>query len=394
MRSRGRSLGNVNKPLIDAYVSELSQLAAGQGFPEKDNALLAMAMRLPDVIQQANDDIDEEEWKAISALVSEAVEQFIHFRAEEGKSLEADFNQRIRSIQSLKEAVEPLLQARVQRIRERIQSNFNELQDKGRLDENRFEQEMLFYMEKLDVSEELVRLTAHCEHFLDVMGQDPGKGKKLGSSPKKSAARSTPSEAKPTMPTCSASWSDEGRTRENQRTGPQCPLIPTEKRSSSPHLRERAKPPSCGTCWGTRSSTWPSALAPPHGPRGTEQDEVDYHFLTVDAFKRASMLERCWSGRKCTRQILRHLAHRIGTPGPRAKSWYSMWTWSVEPTCVACSVTARWPYSSNRLRWKCSAIGWKAEERTTRIGLRNGWPKPNGSWSSTLTSTKSSSTMI
>ena len=94
-----------------------------------------MAMQLPDVIQQANDDIDEEEWKAISALVSEAVDQFIRFRAE-GKSLEADFNQRIRSIQSLKDAVEPLLQARVQRIRDRIQANFNELQDKGRLDEN------------------------------------------------------------------------------------------------------------------------------------------------------------------------------------------------------------------------------------------------------------------
>ena len=170
----------LNKPLIDAYVSELSQLAAGQGFPERDNALLAMAMRLPDVIQQANDDIDEEEWKAISALVNEAVDQFVRFRAEEGKSLEADFNQRIRSIQSLKDAVEPLLQARVQRIRERIQANFNELQYKGRLDENRFEQEMLFYMEKLDVSEELVRLTAHCEHFLDVTGQDPGQGKKLG----------------------------------------------------------------------------------------------------------------------------------------------------------------------------------------------------------------------
>ena len=139
-----------------------------------------MAMRLPDVIQQPNDEIDEDEWKAIEALVKAAVDQFIRFRKEEGKSLEADFNQRIRSIQSMKDAVEPLLHARVQRIRDRIESNFKELQDKGRLDENRFEQEMLFYMEKLDVSEELVRLTAHCEHFLDVMDQAPGQGKKLG----------------------------------------------------------------------------------------------------------------------------------------------------------------------------------------------------------------------
>jgi uncharacterized protein (TIGR00255 family) len=76
--------------------------------------------------------------------------------------------------------VEPLLQARVDRIRERIQTNFNELQDRGRLDENRFEQEVLFYMEKLDVSEELVRLKAHCEHFTDVMNQAPAQGKKLG----------------------------------------------------------------------------------------------------------------------------------------------------------------------------------------------------------------------
>ena len=87
----------LNKPLIDAYVTELSRLAAGRGFPDKDNALLAMAMRLPDVIQQANDEIDDEEWKAIAALVDEAVDQFIRFREEEGKSLEADFNQRIHS---------------------------------------------------------------------------------------------------------------------------------------------------------------------------------------------------------------------------------------------------------------------------------------------------------
>lgn len=170
----------LNKPLIQAYLESLGGLASEQGYPEKDNALLAMAMRLPDVVQQASDEIDENEWKAIAALVDEAVEQFVRFRIEEGKSLEADFAHRIRSIQDLKTAVEPLLQARVNRIRERIQSNFNELQDKGRLDENRFEQEVLFYMEKLDVSEELVRLTAHCEHFVDVMKQAPGQGKKLG----------------------------------------------------------------------------------------------------------------------------------------------------------------------------------------------------------------------
>lgn len=170
----------LNKPLIGAYLERLGGIAQEHGYPTQDNALLAMAMRLPDVIQQSSDEIDEEEWSAIAALVEEAIAQFIAFREEEGKSLAADFTERIRSIQSLKEEVEPLLQARVDRIRERIQTNFNELKDKGRLDENRFEQEVLFYMEKLDVSEELVRLKAHCEHFTDVMNQAPAQGKKLG----------------------------------------------------------------------------------------------------------------------------------------------------------------------------------------------------------------------
>jgi len=72
------------------------------------------------------------------------------------------------------------LKLRVERIRERIQSNFQEIQDRGRLDENRFEQEVLFYIEKLDVSEELVRLEAHCNHFVEVLHQEVGQGKKLG----------------------------------------------------------------------------------------------------------------------------------------------------------------------------------------------------------------------
>ena len=138
-----------------------------------------------------------------------------------------------------------------------------------------------------------------------------------------------------------------------------------------------------------------SVSATTRPPRGTEQDGVDYHFLTVEAFEEridaGALLEweEVYPGKFYG--TLHTELERLWAAG---KTWYSMWTWSVEPTCVACSVTARWPYSLNRLRWKCCAIGWKAEERTTRNGLKNGWPKPNGSWSSTFTSTKFSSTMI
>lgn len=171
---------DLNKPLIAAYLSDLRDVSNAQGFPDADNALLAMAMRLPDVIQQPREDVNEEEWVQIEQLVDEAVEQFNRFRAEEGQTLESDFHVRVNNIVALQEEIGPMLKARVERIRERIQTNFQEIQDRGRLDENRFEQEVLFYIEKLDVSEELVRLEAHCNHFVEVLHQGIGQGKKLG----------------------------------------------------------------------------------------------------------------------------------------------------------------------------------------------------------------------
>lgn len=170
----------LNRPLIEAYVNELRGLAVAQGFPDSENALLGMAMRLPDVIQQPKEDVDEEEWESVHVVVEQSIAAFNQFREEEGKALEADLNHRLANIAQFQEEIHPLLDARVARIRERIQANFEEIQDRGRLDENRFEQEVLFYIEKLDVSEELVRLQAHCQHFSEVLGQSAGQGKKLG----------------------------------------------------------------------------------------------------------------------------------------------------------------------------------------------------------------------
>ena len=170
----------LNKPLIAAYLGDLRDVSKTQGFPDSDNALLAMAMRLPDVVQHPKEDVDEEEWSQIEALVDEAIEHFSRFRAEEGQTLESEFKLRVQNIVTLQEEIGPWLKLRVERIRERIQSNFQEIQDRGRLDENRFEQEVLFYIEKLDVSEELVRLEAHCNHFVEVLHQGIGQGKKLG----------------------------------------------------------------------------------------------------------------------------------------------------------------------------------------------------------------------
>jgi len=171
---------DLNQPLIETYVDSLSGIARSKGLSAQDSSLLAMAMRLPDVVQQPKEEVDESEWSKIAGLLDEAAAQFKAFRAEEGLSLEADFRERIGNIQRLQVEMKPLIDARILRIRERIQSNFEEIQDRGRLDENRFEQEVLFYIEKLDVSEELVRLSAHCAHFMEVLNEEPGQGKKLG----------------------------------------------------------------------------------------------------------------------------------------------------------------------------------------------------------------------
>lgn len=94
--------------------------------------------------------------------------------------MEVDFRQRVERILALESDLDPLLTARIERVRSRIQSNFDEIKDRGRLDENRFEQEVLFYIEKMDVSEERVRLKAHCQYFMDMLDAEVGQGKKLG----------------------------------------------------------------------------------------------------------------------------------------------------------------------------------------------------------------------
>ncbi|MGY8940420.1 MAG: YicC/YloC family endoribonuclease [Flavobacteriales bacterium] len=168
----------LNIPLIEHYLTHLEKLADKKGY-EKDALLLGTAMRLPDTVQQSREEINEDEWKQIRRLVEEAVSQFLEFRIQEGKTMEMDLRGRVEQILELESKLDPLLTERIERVRDRIQANFDEIKDRGRLDENRFEQEVLFYIEKMDVSEERVRLKAHCQYFMDILETDFGQGKKL-----------------------------------------------------------------------------------------------------------------------------------------------------------------------------------------------------------------------
>lgn len=168
----------LNGPVIEKYVDALRALAEQTDQPTGN--LLSTAVRFPDAMQTSREAFDHEAWKGIDALVMEAADQFDAFRDTEGATLHADFSARLDTIDGLEASLDPLLDARLRRVRERIRTNLEETVDRAALDEGRFEQEVLYYIEKMDVSEERTRLRAHIVYFRDIMNTGSAQGKKLG----------------------------------------------------------------------------------------------------------------------------------------------------------------------------------------------------------------------
>jgi len=168
----------LNIPLFKRYVVELRQLSAELQVETGD--LLQAVLRLPNVVSSANEDIEEKEWENVYSAIKEAIEQFEQFRASEGNVLKEELRSRIVLIQENLEKVGPLEGERVVRMRQRLHQNLEESLGKEKIDENRFEQEIIHYLEKLDITEEKVRLAQHCKYFIEELSQ-PGtqKGRKL-----------------------------------------------------------------------------------------------------------------------------------------------------------------------------------------------------------------------
>ncbi|AEE50465.1 Conserved hypothetical protein CHP00255 [Haliscomenobacter hydrossis DSM 1100] len=168
----------LNVPLFKRYIVELRELSAELKVETGD--LLQAVLRLPNVVASANDQIEEKEWEHVSAAIEEAIQQFELFRASEGKVLGDELRSRVVLIQDNLEKVGPLEGERVVRMRQRLYQNLEESLGKEKIDENRFEQEIIHYLEKLDITEEKVRLAQHCKYFIEELTQ-PGnqKGRKL-----------------------------------------------------------------------------------------------------------------------------------------------------------------------------------------------------------------------
>jgi uncharacterized protein (TIGR00255 family) len=137
-------------------------------------------LRLPDAVKVDHEELDETEWKMIVDKILEAVDTLNRFRDQEGSALEADIVSHIDLIVKLKNQIEPYENERVERIKTRLYDALNSISDNIQSDPNRFEQEMIFYLEKLDINEEKVRLENHCTYFLQTIKEPYTSGKKLG----------------------------------------------------------------------------------------------------------------------------------------------------------------------------------------------------------------------
>ncbi len=164
----------INVPIVKGYINQMKAV-----IPNADETeLMKMAVRMPDALKTERDEIDENEWAAIQKVIDQALENMVQFRKDEGVSLEKEFLHRIANIMTLMNSAVAYDAERVETVKTRLRSALDELQ--LNVDENRFEQELIFYIEKYDITEEKVRLENHLNYFIETIAGTEANGRKLG----------------------------------------------------------------------------------------------------------------------------------------------------------------------------------------------------------------------
>ena len=165
----GETTTQLNDPVVKEYMKQLRSVVDGD-----ETELLKMAVRFPDALVTDRNDIDEDEWSAIQDAVHSALSKIDTYRSDEGRVLESDFRNRVKAISELLDQVVAMDPERIEAVRERLRKGIDEL--KENIDENRFEQELIYYIEKFDITEEKVRLNNHLEYFLSALDSDDSNG--------------------------------------------------------------------------------------------------------------------------------------------------------------------------------------------------------------------------
>jgi len=166
----------INTDLAKSYYQKLKQLASELNEPATN--LLSQVLKMPDVLKSERKEPNEQDWQDIHSVVLKAIEELNKFRTDEGKSIEKDFEIRLGIIASSLEKIKEHDAARIKNIKDRIKKNLEDVVGKENVDNNRFEQELIYYIEKLDINEEKVRLKTHLDYFIKTM-KEPAGGRKL-----------------------------------------------------------------------------------------------------------------------------------------------------------------------------------------------------------------------
>lgn len=164
----------INVPIVKGYIAQMKAV-----IPNGDETeFMKMAVRMPDALKTERDDIDEDDWTEISKVIDDALENIASFRKDEGLSLENEFQLRIQNIQNLMNDALEMDSERIETVKTRLRTALDELS--LNVDENRFEQELIFYLEKYDITEEKVRLENHLNYFIETLSGNEANGRKLG----------------------------------------------------------------------------------------------------------------------------------------------------------------------------------------------------------------------
>lgn len=179
-KEAGADATPINGALVENYFKQIKEIAEKVGFEVAPDQLLPTLMRMPDVLAKTEvETLTEEEWAAVKQALTQSIDAITEFRRQEGAALQKKFTEKIDNIAALLASIEPYEKSRVEKIRQRIVGGLSSIPE-VEYDKNRLEQELIYYIEKLDISEEKQRLTNHLRYFRETMEQDDCQGKKLG----------------------------------------------------------------------------------------------------------------------------------------------------------------------------------------------------------------------
>lgn len=179
-RDEAEQMARLNSPLIKKYIEQFQEANAQYGIPVPEN-LTEVILRMPDAVskQDTVEELTEEEWNVARSVAEQSVNQLMEFRTQEGKALEQKFREKVDNIEALMKSIEPYEKARTEKIRQRLTDVLSSIPE-VEYDRGRLEQEMIFYIEKLDINEEKQRLFHHLDYFRETLDGEYGQGKKLG----------------------------------------------------------------------------------------------------------------------------------------------------------------------------------------------------------------------